>query len=170
MDMPPERAPELFFAWKAICYYQVQFSTVEPELRKLFKWVGNPKASLPTDFAGLRNETKDQIKRELRLLRARLRENYVSIVETLQTYEDSYREFIDDGKPAGFKEFLADADQHYVTLAACLSSNAHAINLLNDQLRRTGPKIVSDQHRQLLDCLLGVFGIDASTPGLQMAS
>ncbi len=169
MDMPPERAPELFFAWKAICYYQVQFASVEPELRKLFKWVGDPKASLPSDFGGLRTDTQEQIRRELKLLRARLRENYLSIVETLKTYEDSYREFIDDGKPARFKEFLGDADQHYVALAACLSSNAHAINLLNDQLSRTGAQILSDQHRQLMDCFLGVFGIDTSVPALQMA-
>lgn len=170
MDMPAERAPELFFAWKAICYYQVQFAQVEPELRKLFAWIGDPKLSLPTDFGGLRYEVQDQIKREMKLLRGRLRENYLTIQQTLKDYEESYRQFIEDGKPADFKEFLSNADQHYVDLAACLSSNAHAINLLRDQLRRTGSTIQSDQHRQLLDCFLGVFGIETQQPGLQIAS
>lgn len=170
MDMPSERAPELFFAWKAICYYQVQFAEVESELRKLFTWIGDPKLSLPADFGGLRYEVQDQIKREMKLLRARLRENYLTIQQTLKDYEESYRQFIDDGKPASFKEFLSNADQHYVDLAACLSSNAHAINLLCDQLRRSGSRIQSDQHRQLLDCLLGVFGIEVQQPGLQIAS
>lgn len=170
MDMPAERAPELFFAWKAICYYQVQFAEVEPELRKLFGWIGDPKLSLPADFGGLRYEVQDQITRELKLLRARLRENYLTIQTTIKDYEESYRQFIEDGKPGGFKEFLSNADQHYVDLAACLSSNAHAINLLHDQLRRTGTTIQSDQHRQLLDCFLGVFGIEVQQPGMQIAS
>lgn len=112
MDMPAERAPELFFAWKAICYYQVQFAQVEPELRKLFAWIGDPKLSLPTDFGGLRYEVQDQIKREMKLLRGRLRENYLTIQQTLKDYEESYRQFIEDGKPADFKEFLSNADQH----------------------------------------------------------
>lgn len=170
MDMPPERAPELFFAWKAICYYQVQFTQVEPSLRKLFAWVGDPKKSLPADMGGLRYEVQDQIRRELKMLRARLRENYLSIQETLKNYEESYRQFIEEGRPAAFKAFLSEADQHYVDLAACLSCNAHAINLLQDQLQRTGPVIQSDQHRQLMDCFLGLFGIDVQSPGLELAS
>ena len=51
MEMPPERAPELFFAWKAICYYQVQFTEVEKALRKLFAGVGDPKTSSPSTSA-----------------------------------------------------------------------------------------------------------------------
>lgn len=162
MEMPPDRAPDLFFAWKAICYYQVQFCEVEPSLRKLFAWIGNPKTALPIDFGGLRHEVQDQINRDLKTLRTLFRDNYASIVGTLKTYEDSYREFIDANKPAPFKEFLANADRHYVDLAACLSGNTHAINLLQDQIGRMGAQMYSDQHRQLLDCMLGVFGVDTT--------
>ena len=170
MEMPPERAPELFFAWKAICYYQVQFSEVEQSMRRLFAWIGNAKTALPLDFGGLRQETQDQIQRELKLLRALFRENYASIVSTLKNYEESYRLFIEDGKPGPFKEFLANADGYYVDLAACLSGNSHAINLLEDQIRRTGPQIYSDQHRQLINCMLGVFGVDSESQEILMAS
>lgn len=170
MEMPPERAPELFFAWKAICYYQVQFSEVEPALRRLFAWIGDAKTALPVDFGGLRTEAQHQIKRDLKHLRARLRENYLSIVELLNLYEDSYREFIEGSKPGPFKRFLSEADTHYVDLAACLSSNSHAINLLQDQIGRTGAQIYSDQHRELIDCMLGVFGVDAQSADLRIAS
>ena len=60
MDMPPDdRAPELFFAWKAICYYQVQFSLRSSRIlaQALCTWVGDPKMSLPADLGGLRHET-----------------------------------------------------------------------------------------------------------------
>ena len=170
MEMPPERAPELFFAWKAICYYQVQFSGVEPALRRLFAWLGDAKTALPVDFGGLRTEVQGQIKRDLKQLRALFRENYLSIVNLLETYEDSYRQFIEENNPSPFKNFLAQADTHYVELAACLSSNSHAINLLQDQIGRTGAQINSDQHRELLDCMLGVFGVEPQSADLLIAS
>ena len=170
MEMPPERAPELFFAWKAICYYQVQFSEVEPALRRLFAWIGDPKTALPVDFGGLRTETQNQIKRDLKQLRARLRENYLGIVETLKTYEESYRQFIEESNPGPFKLFLSEADTHYVDLAACLSSNSHAINLLQDQIGRTGARIPSTEHREFMDCMLGVFGVEPQSADLLIAS
>jgi hypothetical protein len=169
MEMPPERAPELFFAWKAICYYQVQFSEIEHSMRRLFAWIGHPKTAFPVDFGGLRSETQDQIKSDIKLLRALFRENYASIVNTLKDYEESYRLFIEDNKPGPFKDFLSNADTYYVDLAACLSGNSHAINLLEDQIRRTGVQIYSDQHRQLIDCMLGVFGVESSSQEIMMA-
>jgi len=170
MEMPPERAPELFFAWKAICYYQVQFSKIEHAMHRLFAWIGNPKTALPLDFGGLRHETQDQIKKDLKLLRALFRENYDSIVTTLKNYEESYRLFIDESKPEPFKEFLSNADAYYVDLAAYLSGNSHAINLLEDQIRRNGARIYSNQHRQLIDCMLGVFGEESESSDISMAS
>lgn len=172
LDLTPERAPEMFFAWKAICYYQSQFAAVEPEMRELFAWMGDPKKSLPSDMKALRTDTKEQILNEMKLLRGRMRENYMAIQKTLSGYEDSYRQFIEQGKPGPFIEFLGEADKHYVELAACLSSLAHGINLLQDQLRRidAGDQLQNEQHRLLLDCMLGVFGIDDSGQSLQMAS
>ena len=103
-------------------------------------------------------------------MRALFRENYLSIVNMLEAYENSYRQFIDENNPAPFKNFLSEADTHYVDLAACLSSNSHAINLLQDQIGRTGAQTTSDQHRELLDCMLGVFGIEPQSADLLIAS
>ena len=118
------------------------------------------------DIAGIAAE----IKRNLRLLKASLRENYVSIVEKLKTYEESYRQFIEESRPGPFREFLGEADLHYVDLAACLSRNSHAINLLQDQLSRTGAMIPSEQHHELLECMLGVFGIEPQAADMRIAS
>jgi len=49
MEIPPERAPELFFAWKAICYYQVQFDDHLPRMKKFFAWLGDDKSAIPID-------------------------------------------------------------------------------------------------------------------------
>ncbi len=94
----------------------------------------------------------------------------MTIVGILTNYEDSYREFIEEGRPAAFKEFLGNADLHYLDLAACLSANSHAINLFMDQVQRSGTQMTSDQHRQMLNCILGVFGIELDKSEILMAS
>lgn len=160
MEIPHDRAPELFFAWKAICYYQAQFRSIEPALKGLFQWIGDPRTALPIDLMTLRDELRDQLDAEIGLLKHRMREYYRETVAILENYEDSYQQFIEQGNPEPFKRFLFDAQNQYLTLAACLSANAHAVNLLEDQWRRGGPQVYAVQHRELLDCLMAIYGID----------
>ncbi|MCZ6592047.1 MAG: hypothetical protein O7B98_13020 [Alphaproteobacteria bacterium] len=160
MDIPRDQAPELFFAWKAICYYQAQSRALEPSLKKLFQWIGNNRTALPVDLTTLREELRDQIEAEITLLKQRMREYYRETMSILEVYEDSYKQFIEHGNPQPFKRFLGDAQEQYLALAACLSANAHAVNLLEDQWRRGGPQVYAVQHRELLDCLLAIYGID----------
>ena len=160
MDIPHDRAPELFFAWKAICYYQAQSRALEPALKKLFQWIGDARTALPIDLMTLREELRDQIDTEITLLKQRMREYYRETVSILDIYEDSYLQFIEHGNPEPFKRFLGDAQEQFHALAACLSANAHAINLIEDQVRRGGPQVYAVQHRELLDCLLTIYGID----------
>ena len=89
-----------------------------------------------------------------------MREYYRETMSILEGYEDSYKQFIEYGNPEPFKRFLGDAQEQYLALAACLSANAHAVNLLEDQWRRGGPQVYAIQHRELLDCLLAIYGID----------
>ena len=109
-------------------------------MRKLFALIGDPKTSLPIDFRGLRNNTQAKIKWDLNHLKAAVRENYLGIVEKLKLYEESYRQFIAENRPGPFREFLGQAHMHYLDLAACLSRNSHAINLVQDQQSRTGSR------------------------------
>lgn len=160
MEIPRDHAPELFFAWKAICYYQAQSRSIEPSLKKLFQWIGNPSTALPIDLMTLREELRDQIDAEISLLKQRMREYYKETESILGIYEDSYQQFIEKGNPGPFKRFLGDAQEQFLSLAACLSANAHAINLLEDQIRRGGAQVYTVQHRELLDCLLTIYGID----------
>ncbi len=160
MNIPRDRAPELFFAWKAICYYQAQSRAIEPALKKLFQWIGESRTALPIDLMTLRKELREQINAEITLLKQRMREYYRETKSILQVYEDAYQQFIEHSNPEPFKRFLGDAQQQFLALAACLSSNAHAINLLEDQWRRGGQQVYAVQHRELLDCLLTIYGID----------
>ncbi len=160
MDMRRDRAPELFFAWKAICYYQAQWRSLEPALKRLFQWIGDRRTALPIDQRTLPEELREQTEAEITLLKQRMREYYRETKSIFDIYEDSYQQFIGQGNPKPFKRFLAQAQEHFLNLAACLSANAHAVNLLEDQWRRGGPLVYAVQHRELLDCLLSIYGID----------
>lgn len=162
LEIPIEKAPELFFAWKAICFYQVQFQSIAPHLKNLYAWIGNDNTALPVDLKILPYDDRQEIKYKLRIVRNRLRENHDDIRNILDTYEKSYSSFIKKGEPRAFKDFLGRADEHYADLAASISSNTHAINLLYDQTRRWGKQLKSPQYYELMDCFMCIYNLDLS--------
>ena len=104
-------------------------------------------------------ELREQIDTDITLLKQRMREYYRETKWIFENYEDSYRQFIEGDNPQPFKLFLGAARQQYLSLAAYLSANAHAVNLIEDQIRRGGPQVYAVHHRELLDCLLKLYDI-----------
>ena len=129
-------------------------------MKQLFQWIGDPRTALPIDLVTIREELREQIDDELTLLKQRMREYYLETLSILDAYEASYQQFIEQANPEPFKRFLGNAQEHFMALAACLSANAHAVNLIEDQWRRGGRQVYAIQHRELLDCLLAIYGID----------
>lgn len=161
LEIPLDKAPELFFAWKAICFYQVQFQSISAHLKNLYAWIGNDVTALPVDLKVLPYDDRQETKYKLRIVRNRLRENHDDIRNILDTYEKSYNSFIQHGQPEQFKEFLGKADAHYTDLAASISSNTHAINLLYDQTKRWGKQLKSPQYFELIDCFMSIYNLDS---------
>ena len=157
MDIPPHDAPELFFAWKAVCYYQSQFQKRQALLRAFFTWIGDDALARPIDISRLTRGDRDRLERDLAALRGRIRQSYQKIVTILRTYEDSYQQFVDKHEPKAFKEFLASADDHYQEIAACLSAASHAASIWRDTTERYGDRLNYDKHRGLLNTLCILF-------------
>lgn len=153
LDIPAERAPDLFFAWKAVCYYQVQFEEFLPRLRFFFAWLGDEKLSVPVDWARLMHDDRNRIEATLLGLREKVRGTYQTIREVLRRYEDSYQAFIEHNRPREFKEFLANADEEYINIATCLSANIHAVKTWESMTGRFGERLRYDQFNELLDTL-----------------
>lgn len=61
MQIAPEKAPEVFFAWKAVCYYQVRFEELQEKLKTLFQWAGHNQLCFPVDFVSISPEEQRQI-------------------------------------------------------------------------------------------------------------
>jgi len=153
MEIPPERAPELFFAWKAICYYQVQFDDYLPRLKTFFTWLGDDKAPIPVDWVRLIPEDRDRVEYSLLGLRDKVRDTYRSIKIVLDNYEQSYRSFIELNQPRAFKDFLSHADDDYTNLATCLSANIHALEMWTRMMSMHGKRLRYEQFNEMVDTL-----------------
>jgi hypothetical protein len=169
MEIPPHQAPELFFAWKAVCFYQAQFQQRQPELRAFFAWIGDDSLARPLDVARLTRGDRDRLELNLAELRNRIRQSYQKIVTILRTYEDSYRRFVERHEPKPFKEFLAAADDHYQEIAACLSAASHAAKIWGEWTDRYGERLNYENYRALLNTLCILFDAKVHTSDMRAA-
>lgn len=160
MQIEPKKAPEIFFAWKAICYYQVRFAALLDALKTMFQWVGNDQLFFPTDPGNLPKQQRTDIVEERAMLRKKMRDDYAATQNVLNTYENSYNQFIDDSEPQAFIKFLAKADSSYLLLAAHVSVATHSVNLWQSYMARFGPRLLHEQFVELFDGLKGIYGVE----------
>ena len=153
MQIEPHRAPEIFFAWKAVCYYQVRFQELGEDLRTFFQWVGNNELCFPLDTLGMSEDEKESILERRERLRVKIREAHIKANHVITEYENSYNQFIVDDKPQLFMAFLENSANSYLNLAAHVSSATHSINLWKFYMSRFGGQLRRAQFMELFDGL-----------------
>ena len=126
MQIAPERAPEVFFAWKAVCYYEVRFDLLQEELKALFQWVGHNQLCYPVNHIVLTPEEQSKIKDRRNSLRENMRDGYIMARKVIDEYERSYDQFVLEDKPQMFLSFLGNAENSYLGLAARVSGATHS--------------------------------------------
>lgn len=159
MQIEPERAPEVFFAWKAVCYYQVRFAAILEDLKSFFKWAGDNKLCYPADFASLTPDDERRLQGLRNKLRETMRQSYVTANTVIAEYEDSYNMFVHDDRPQAFMGFLENSDTSYLALASHVSKAAHAISLWKLYLERFGESLPKEQFMELFDGLTHLYDV-----------
>jgi hypothetical protein len=171
LDIPADQAPDLFFAWKAICFYESEFAGAQTDIVRFFKWLGNDEVAQPSNWAQLHAEEKLRFEHSIDCLRTQVRSSYRDIKSVLDTYENSYQKFLKDGQPTDFKNFLANAESHYVKLAANLSANLHGVKIWGFMIDKLGERLAYEKSTELLSTLSGLFDVPpAPLYGTQLAS
>ena len=89
MQIQPENAPEVFFVWKAVCYYQVRYNDMLNSLKALFQWVGHNKLCSPMNRLSLMPDEKRKFEAKRDGLRQKMREGYITANKVIAEYEDS---------------------------------------------------------------------------------
>jgi hypothetical protein len=163
MQMDPKNAPEIFFAWKAICYYQVRFRDILAALKTLFQWTGNNQLCFPVDFVSLSDEEQKRIKKKRVILREKMRESYIGVNNVLSAYEQSYNEFVDKDHPETFMDFLVNAENSYLLLANHVSIATHSVNLWKWYVEQYGAEMRYTQFMEVFDGLVTLYGADGGS-------
>ncbi len=165
MQIEEERAPEIFFAWKAVCYYQVRFSDMLAALKTMFQWVGHNQLCYPADFVSVPSEELKTIEEKRNSLRKKMRDGYVNAHKVLSEYEHSYNQFVEADKPQTFMSFLENAENSYLLLANHVSVATHSVNLWKWYVERYGAELRHAQFMELFDGLNSLYGVETSAAG-----
>lgn len=160
MQLEPERAPEIFFAWKAVCYYQVRFSGLLEALKTMFKWVGHNQLCFPVDHVSLSADEIRNIKEKRSQLRQKMRDGYVNAHKVLSQYEHSYNEFVENDRPQTFMSFLENAEDSYLLLANHVSVATHSVNLWKWYVEQYGGEMRKTQFFELFEGLTMLYGVE----------
>lgn len=160
MQLEPERAPEIFFAWKAVCYYQVRFSGLLEPLKTMFQWAGHNQLCFPVDHVSVSKEEIRLIEEKRTLLRQKMREGYVNAHKVLSQYEHSYNEFVENDRPQTFMSFLENAENSYLLLANHVSIATHSVNLWKWYVEQYGAELRNVQFAELFEGLTTLYGVE----------
>jgi hypothetical protein len=163
MQIAPERAPEIFFAWKAVCYYQVRFADLLEALKTMFQWAGHNQLCFPVDHVNLSDREIKTIEEKRSALRQKMRDGYVNAHKVLSAYEHSYNEFVANDRPQTFMSFLENAENSYLLLANHVSVATHSINLWKWYVEQYGPEMRNAQFNELFEGLNMLYGVEQAT-------
>ncbi len=163
MQIPPETAPEIFFAWKAVCYYQVRFGDLVEKLKTLFQWVGHSELCFPIDYIQLSDDQQKNIIARRGLLRSKMREGYIAANHVIDSYEKSYNMFVEKDQPQTFMNFLENAENSYLGLAAHVSVATHSVNLWKWYVEQYGAQMRHTQFVELFDGLTTLYSVELPT-------
>lgn len=162
MQISPDKAPEVFFAWKAVCYYQVRFGELLDRLKTMYQWVGHNQLCFPVDYVRLSQDQQASIKARRNALREKMKDGYIAANKVISAYELSYQKFVEDDKPQLFIKFLGDAENSYLGLAAHVSVATHSVNLWKWYITEYGAELRQAQFMELFDGLTMLHGVESA--------
>ena len=164
MQISAEKAPEVFFAWKAVCYFQVRFREMESRLRKMFQWVGDDSLCSPRNSIGLLPEEQRTLRIRRRQIREQMRDSYEACNKLIGLYERSYDAFVENDNPQAFIGFLDNSERSYLTLATHVSIATHCLKLWEQYIDAFGLSLRNEQFFELFDALVMLCGHTQSDP------
>ena len=170
MQISPEKAPEVFFAWKAVCYYQVRFNDMLGSLKAMFQWVGHNQLCFPVNHVGLLPEETRKIESRRDSLRQKMRDGYVGAQKVIAEYEDSYNKFLDEDKPNLFMNFLDNSENSDLSLASHVSVATHSLNLWRWYVKQYGQVMRNEQFSELFEGLVMLHGVKDDVETMSWAS
>ncbi len=157
--LPPDRALEIFSAWKGVNYYSFQYKRGHALLDELAKWfktveipVGSMSAVERTTLKASIEESSNQLKTD-----------WKKVETILNEYTDGYdKMFRHKISSAPFMEFLRNCSKTYWELGNALGRMSHATYCWNTMTsRHPGRKSPWTETQQILKLLAEILKVEA---------
>lgn len=163
-----EDAPETFYCWLGITFFENEYIKLQPELKKMATWMGLN--------AALREPMPREVLAEYRalILRARqlLQQNWKGALEILNEYTRTYESLIAAGGSAQqFIEYLRHSKDHFWTLGGSLGRLEQSVEIWHHVCAKVDYKALNYEHgRELFAVLNTINAPDAEHPAEAVAA
>ena len=121
--LPPDKALEIFAAWKGINFYSFQYSRVQPKLVDIAKWL----KGIEVPFGAMPNDERTKLLATVEAVKEQLRREWHGVDQVLREYTDGYdKMFKHKVSSTEFLNFLRNSAKAYWTLGSGLGKTSHA--------------------------------------------
>ncbi len=122
--LPPDKALEIFAAWKGINFYSFQYARVQPKLVEIAKWI----KGIEVPFGAVPNEERSKLLSMIEAVKDQLRREWHGVDQILREYTDGYdKMFNHKASSAEFLGFLRNSSKAYWNLGSGLGKASHAV-------------------------------------------
>lgn len=112
-----EDAPEVFYCWLGIAFFENEYIRLQSDLKALAEWLNKgaiPREPMPTTVL-------EHLKHTVANVRKLMQQHWKGVQSILHDYSETYEELVGpSGSAHRFIEFLRPSKTHFWTLGGCL--------------------------------------------------
>ena len=166
----PESAPEIFYCWLGIAFFENEYIKLQPRLKKMASWMStkaNPRELVPRGVL-------DHYMHTVVTVRKLLQQHWKRSLGILQEYTVTYDELVGAKASAkGFIEFLQKSKGHFWTLGGCLGRLEQSVEIWDQVCGRMNYETLTYERGNELFGILNVVnsaGLSDAEASLAQAS
>jgi len=153
--LDPQQATEIYYAWKGITYYELQYKRSQRALLGFADWLHG--RAVPTDY--VKPDVREALAEAARDVAGALARHLQNSSDILRLYNQGYEElFVRGGDARPFIDFLRDSSTLFWDLAASISALNHGVSVWDQRTRNAEDRrLAAEPLKPLLDILARVI-------------
>jgi hypothetical protein len=162
----PQQAPEIFYAWLGIAFFENEYLKLQPRLKRLASWMSsraNLREALPRDLL-------DHYQHTVGRARKLLQSHWKRALAILQDYTSTYEELVGaTSNVARFLEFLRHSKAHFWTLGECLGCLEQSVEIWEQFCTPVNFAALPYERANELFNILNLINASAGEKGVELA-
>lgn len=156
----PDQAPEIFYCWLGIAFFENEYIKLQPRLKKMAAWMANksaPREAMPRGVL-------DHYMHSVTFVRKHLQSHWKCALGILQDYTATYDELVGATAAATrFIAFLRQSKSHFWTLGGCLGRLDQSAEIWDQTCSKFNYETLSFDRGNELFAMLSLVNANADT-------